>query len=115
VTIRAYLDFLVFFFVFAAWALEIRAARSLDMPLSFNASYVSGFLIDGPGDFPVGIVPTSDPLIDLPDLFRRETVRRSGAARESRFAPTDPAGATRHGRREHAQTDLNDPFDRLLT
>jgi hypothetical protein len=39
-----------------AWALEIFAARFLDMPLSRNASYVFGFLTDGPGDFLAGIV-----------------------------------------------------------
>jgi hypothetical protein len=62
-----------------AWALEILAALSLDIPLSRRASYVSGFLIPGPS-FPFGIdvtssgskVPPGDPLQTPQDgVFQR--------------------------------------------
>ena len=45
--------------VLLAWALEIRAARALLMPLSRRASYVSGFFTDGPGLFFAGNPTTS--------------------------------------------------------
>src|SRR3989440_11348407 len=86
--------FSYFFFCFPACALEILAARSLDMPLSLSASYVFGFFTDGPGFLPLGMTSTSwsdrYPPAGQPNDLR--TSADSDVKDSSEAATTRPAG-----------------------